>query len=122
MHAVGEHIAVIGSDKSLRAFDKFKDRQCRSFLLVREKSKVKVLGVGLDAQDEQVRVTRGKNFHLVGGSKNTHESMQEKCIKMNEKLDAKGKELEDLEHQEFLDLAAQVGINVVKSPTRGPSR
>ena len=39
-----------------------------------------LLGVGLDNEDGHVRVTRGDNFHLVGGSRDTHESMQEKCI------------------------------------------
>lgn len=80
--------------------------------MVGERSKGKLLGVGLDAQDDQVRVTRGKNFHLVGGTKDTHETMQEQCIKLNEKLDARGKELDQLERQEFLDLAAQCGMNV----------
>jgi hypothetical protein len=81
--------------------------------VVRERSKSKVLGLGLDAKDEHVRITRGKNFELLGGSKDTHEQMQEKCIKLNEKLQERGKELDDLEHQEFLDLASQCQMNVV---------
>jgi hypothetical protein len=75
--------------------------------------KARLLGLGLDKDDEMIRVTRGKNFHLVGGSRDTHHSMQEKCIKFNEKLSARGKELEDLEHQEFLDLAAECRMNVL---------
>lgn len=81
--------------------------------MVSERRKAKLLGVGLDNDDEDVRVTRGKNFELHGGSQETHESMQEKCIKLNEKLDAKGKELGDLERGEFLDLAAECEMNVV---------
>ena len=81
--------------------------------MVRERSKAKLLGVGLDNEDGQVRLTRGKNFHLVGGSQDTHQAMQEKCIKLNEKLDARGKELDDLETGEFLDLAAECRMNVV---------
>ncbi len=80
--------------------------------MVRERRKAGLLGVGLDNTDEETRVTRGKNFHLVGGSHETHQSMQEKCIKFNEKLDDRGKELEDLERREFLDLAAECRMNV----------
>lgn len=85
----------------------------QEFAVVRGPEKAKLLGVGLDAQDEQVRITRGKNFHLVGGSHETHEQMQEKCIKFNEKLDAQGKDISDLEQKEFLDLAAECRMNVV---------
>ncbi len=80
--------------------------------MVCRQRKARLLGLGLDNDDEMVRVTRGKNFHLVGGSRDTHRSMQEKCLKFNEKLSARGKELEDLEHQEFLDLAAECRMNV----------
>jgi hypothetical protein len=87
--------------------------------VVRERAKAKLLGVGLDKdQQEQVRVTRGKNFELVGGSKETHESMQEKCIKFNEKLDTRGKQLEDLESAEFLDMAAQCQMNILQIQNR----
>ena len=67
----------------------------------------------MDGEDGQVRITRGENFHLIGGSHETHEVMQEKCIKFNEKLDAQGKSISDLEHQEFLDIAAECLMNVV---------
>jgi uncharacterized protein YbbC (DUF1343 family) len=80
--------------------------------MVSERRKAKLLGIGLDHEDDEVRLTRGKNFELVGGSEDTHASMQEKCTKFNEKLDAKGKALEDLEHGEFLDMAAECRMNV----------
>lgn len=66
-----------------------------------------LLGLGLDNQDGHTRITRGENFHLVGGSQDTHEQMQEKCIKFNEKLQDCGKRLEDLGKDEFLDIADQ---------------
>jgi hypothetical protein len=71
-----------------------------------------MLGVGLDG-DNEVRLTRGENFRLVGGSRETHESMQEKCIKFNEKLKGRGKSLEDLSRGEFLEIAADCRMNVV---------
>src|SRR5690606_34554322 len=53
--------------------------------------KALLLGLGLDGKDEHVRITKGDNFRLVGGSKETHECMQEKAIKFNEELKKRGK-------------------------------
>ena len=80
----------------------------------RKRQKAKLLGVGLDNDDGEVRVTRGPNFNLVGGSEDTHETMQEKCIKFNEKLGDRGKQLEQLERKEFVDLAGECGMPVVE--------
>ena len=68
-----------------------------------------ILGVGLDS-DGHKRVTTGPNFALVGGSKETHEEMTEKAVKINEKLSAKGKTLETVSSQEFDDIAHAVGL------------
>lgn len=75
--------------------------------------KALLLGLGLDDAGGELRVTRGDNFHLYGGSQETHESMQEKCIKFNEKLDARGKQLEQLDANEFLDIAAECDMRPV---------
>ena len=63
-----------------------------------------LIGVGLDAQDGQKRITRGKNFLLAGGSEETHGKMQETAIKVNENLDRKGKRLEDTSPAELIDI------------------
>ncbi len=68
-----------------------------------------MLGVGLDS-DGHKRLTTGPNFVLVGGSENTHEVMTEKVIKINEKLAAKGKRLEEVSSEEFDDIAGSVGL------------
>jgi hypothetical protein len=68
-----------------------------------------LLGVGLDS-DGHKRVTTGKNFALLGGSKETHEEMTEKAVKLNEKLARRGKELHEVSRGEFDDLAAEVGL------------
>ena len=80
--------------------------------MVSRRTKAMLLGLGLDNDDGEVRLTRGENFHLVGGSADTHGAMQEKCLKFNEKLQAKGKKLGDLEQKEFLDIAAECKMNV----------
>ena len=71
--------------------------------------KAVMLGVGLDS-DGHKRVTTGENFALVGGSKDTHEQMTEKVIKINEQLVAKGKRLEEVSSEEFDDIAHSVGL------------
>jgi hypothetical protein len=68
-----------------------------------------MLGVGLDS-DGHKRLTTGPNFALVGGSQETHEAMTEKTIKINEKLKARGKQLETVTHEEFDDIAQEVGL------------
>ena len=71
--------------------------------------KALMLGVGLDS-DGHKRLTTGPNFVLAGGTQETHEVMTEKAIKINEKLAAKGKQLEDVSHEEFDDIAHSVGL------------
>lgn len=73
------------------------------------KRKAVLLGVGLDS-DGHKRVTQGPNFALVGGSKDTHEQMTEKAIKINEKLKARGKQLDEVGREEFDDIAHEVGL------------
>ena len=68
-----------------------------------------MLGLGLDT-DGHKRLTTGPNFLLVGGSQETHEVMTEKVIKINEKLNAGGKRLENVSREEFDDIAHSVGL------------
>jgi hypothetical protein len=68
------------------------------------KPKATLLGLAFDAEDEQKRITRGKNFVLAGGSEETHSVMQETAIKLNEKLDRRGKRLEDVSPGELHDM------------------
>lgn len=66
------------------------------------------LGVGLDNQDGEQRLTRAEHFFLVGGSAETHERMQETAIKFNEKLEDKGKTLKETTLEEILDIFRDV--------------
>ena len=75
----------------------------------KRKKKAIILGVGLDS-DGHKRLTTGPNFALVGGSQETHEVMTEKVIKINEKLAAKGKHLDNVGRDEFDDIAHEVGL------------
>jgi hypothetical protein len=46
----------------------------------------------------------------VGGTEETHERMTETAIKINEKLKARGKHLAQVSHEEFEDIAHEVGL------------
>lgn len=69
-----------------------------------DKGKAQILGLGLDNKDGHTRITKGDNFYLVGGSEETHEKMTETAVKVNEKLDSKGKALEEISKEEFTDI------------------
>jgi hypothetical protein len=70
--------------------------------------------MGFDNKDGHVRVTKGKNFALLGGSEETHVEMQEKAIKLNEHLDKRHKTLDDISEKEFYDIAHDIGLKVNK--------
>ncbi len=69
------------------------------------------LGVGHDNEDGHLRITRGDNFRLFGGSEQTHEVMQETAVKFNERLRDRGKRLEEITKAEFRDIAHEIGLS-----------
>ena len=78
------------------------------------KTKAALLGVAFDNEDGHTRLTRGPNFVLVGGSQDTHAVMQETAVKINERLDTKGKRLEDVSVRELRDICGEVTESVQK--------
>jgi hypothetical protein len=60
-----------------------------------------LVGVGLDG-DGETRITRGRDFVLAGGSKETHERMTEHAVRVNEELDRRGMALGDVRSAEEL--------------------
>ena len=72
-----------------------------------------MLGVGLDS-DGHKRLTAGPNFVLAGGTQETHDQMTEKAIKINEKLKERGRQLETITHEEFDDIAHEVGLKKIE--------
>lgn len=55
-----------------------------------------LLGVGFDAEPGERRITKGRDFLLVGGSEATHEQLTERAVKVNEELDRRGIRLVDV--------------------------
>src|SRR5262245_49918863 len=61
------------------------------------------LGVGLDG-DGHARLTEVEHFLLMGGSKDTHEQMQETAVRFLEALERRGKRLSETTPEEAADL------------------
>jgi len=78
----------------------------------KQKKSAALLGVAFDAQDGHTRLTRGKNFVLVGGSQETHSAMQETAVKINEQLDKRGKRLEDVSIRELRDICHEAAGSI----------
>ena len=81
---------------------------------MKKKSKKWLLGVGFDHRDGHKRITRSNNFLLVGGSKQTHEQMREKVIRLNEELRKRGKDLDRVGSKEFEEIAHKFDLHPIK--------
>ena len=77
--------------------------------------KAVLLGLGLDNKDGHARITSGENFKLIGGSEETHGTMQEKAVKLNEHLKRRGKTLDSVSREEFHEIADKVGMPVLEA-------
>jgi hypothetical protein len=73
----------------------------------RSRGRSGVLGLGLDGDDGHKRITEGESFILVGGSRETHERMQDVVVRMCERLERRGKTFGELSRDEFEDLARE---------------
>ena len=74
----------------------------------RDRKSAALLGLAFDNEDGHTRLTRGENFLLCGGSHETHAVMQETAVKINERLDKRGKRLEDVSLGELRDICHEV--------------
>ena len=70
-----------------------------------------LLGVGFDGDDGHRRVTKGRDFVLVGGSEDTHGEMQDKAIRFDEELKRRGKRLAEVRcEDELREIADRAGM------------
>jgi hypothetical protein len=80
----------------------------------RGKERLHVLGVATDNQDGHSRVTETDGVTLIGGSKESHEKMQEHAIKLGEEAAKRGKPVSHLTPQEFGEIADKLGMQRAK--------
>jgi hypothetical protein len=59
-----------------------------------------LLGLGFDGEDGEKRITKGRDFLLLGGGADTHAEMTERAIKLDEELSRRGMRLSDIRSSE----------------------
>jgi hypothetical protein len=64
-----------------------------------------LVAIGLDGKDGHTRITRGDDFVLLGGSRETHEQMQDWTIRLTERLKERGKRIRGATLRELKDVA-----------------
>jgi hypothetical protein len=67
-----------------------------------------LIGLGFDGRDDDYHLTRGDQCLIVGGSEETHASLRETMLLMEDELDRMGQSLGDLDPAELADLAWRI--------------
>jgi phosphopantothenate synthetase len=65
------------------------------------KKVIRLLGVGFDADDGHIRITKGDNYDVLMGSEESHEYIQQLIQKIEAELKARGMTLDDMSPEEF---------------------
>ncbi|HHT9119789.1 MAG TPA: hypothetical protein ACFYD3_04490 [Candidatus Hypogeohydataceae bacterium YC41] len=74
-----------------------------------KKKAVVLFGLGLDGKDGHKRITKGEDFLIYGGSKETHEHMVEKAQEFKEAVKETGKQLGELSPMEYRGIIEKLG-------------
>ncbi len=79
-----------------------------------------LLGLGLDGKPDDLHITRGENFYLYGGSRRTHEHMRETVMRFNDKVDARGKKLGEVNARELKEITRELRKEMADRQRRAP--
>ena len=74
----------------------------------RERLRRILLGIGTDGKDGHSRLTKGKNFFLLGGSEKTHAKMQDTAMAINEELAHRNTSLDDAPEELIREIVNKV--------------
>ena len=66
-----------------------------------QKKIIRLLGVGFDAEDGHVRVTKAENYDVLMGSDESHDYIQRLIQKIEDELKTRDLKLDDLSPEEF---------------------
>lgn len=72
-----------------------------------------LIGIGLDAGDGHVRITRGPGFGILGGSQQTHQMMQDTALKIHETLQQRRQTIADLDANAIVSLLQEIDGGMV---------
>ena len=74
----------------------------------KRKKIVRLLGVGFDAEDGHIRITKGESYDVLMGSDDSHEYIQKLIQKIEDELKSRGMSLDDLTPEEFSEFVQSV--------------
>lgn len=70
----------------------------------KQKKIIRLLGVGFDADDDHVRITKGEKFDVLMGSDESHEYISKLIQDIERRIKERGICLDDLSPEEFTEL------------------
>lgn len=70
----------------------------------KRKKIIRLLGVGFDAEDGHVRITKGEKYDVYMGSDESHEFIHKLIQDIEEAIEKRGLSLDDLTPGEFTEL------------------
>jgi hypothetical protein len=76
--------------------------------LRKKKKIVRLLGVGFDAEDGHVRITKGEQFDVLMGSDESHQYITGLITKIEDELKSRNMSLDDLTPEEFTQFVESV--------------
>ncbi len=76
--------------------------------MVNKKKIIRLMGVGFDAEEGHIRITKGKNYDIFMGSDESHEYIQKLIQKIEVELENRNISLDDLTPDEFTELVGLI--------------
>lgn len=73
-----------------------------------QKKIVRLLGVGFDADDGHVRITKGQQFDVLMGSDESHEYITKLIRKIEAELERRGLNLDEISPEELSDIVKSI--------------
>jgi hypothetical protein len=74
----------------------------------KRKKIIRLLGVGFDAEDDHIRITKSEKYDVIMGSDQSHEYIQQLIQKIEDELKAQNKSLDDYTPEEFLNFVGKL--------------
>jgi hypothetical protein len=74
----------------------------------KRKKIIRLLGVGFDAEDRHVRISRGEKYDVLMGSEESHEYIRKLIQDIEKAIEERGLSLDDLTPEEFTELVGSL--------------
>lgn len=74
----------------------------------KRKKIIRLLGVGFDAEDGHVRITKGEKYDVFMGSDESHEYIRKLIQDIEEAIEKRGLSLDDITPDEFAELVGSL--------------